>query len=55
MRINSANLFRIWASGSGDAIKRFLIWSSGRPPVQWSGTIYAFLKEGIMGNSHVKL
>ena len=39
--------------------KRFLIWSSGDPPVQWSGTIYAILKasflEGIMGNIHVKL
>ena len=22
--------------------------------VQWSGTIYAILKEGIMGNIHVK-
>ena len=36
-------------------IKRFLTWSSGCPPVQWSETIYAFLKEGIMGNIHVKL
>ena len=35
--------------------KRFLIWSSGGPPVQWSGTIYAILKEGIMGNIHKKL
>ena len=35
--------------------KRFLIWSSGDPPVQWSETIYAILKEGIMGNIHVKL
>ena len=34
--------------------KRFLIWSSGDPPVQWSGTIYAILKEGIMGTIHVK-
>ena len=34
--------------------KRFL-WSSGGPPVQWSGTIYAILKEGIIGNIHVKL
>ena len=33
----------------------FLIWSSGNPPVQWSETIYAILKEGIMGNIHVKL
>ena len=37
------------------SFKRFLIWSSGDPPVQWSGTIYAFLNEGIMGNIHVKL
>ena len=32
------------------SFKRFLIWSSGDPPVQWSGTIHAILKEGIMGN-----
>ena len=37
------------------SFKRFLIWSSGYPPVQWSKTIYAILKEGIMGNIHVKL
>ena len=35
--------------------KRFLIWSSGGPPVHWSGTIYAILKEGIIENIHVKL
>ena len=35
--------------------KRFLIWSSGDPPVRWSGTIYSILKEAIMGNIHVKL
>ena len=35
--------------------KRFLIWSSGGPPVQWSGTIYAILKEGITGKILVKL
>ena len=34
--------------------KRFLIWSSDGPPVQWSGTIYAFLKEGIIGTIYVK-
>ena len=33
---------------------RFLIWGSDGPPVQWSGTIYAILKEGVMGNIHVK-
>ena len=37
------------------SIKQFLIWSSGGPPFWWSGTIYAILKEGIMGNIHVKL
>ena len=37
------------------SFKRFLIKSSGDPPVQWSGTIYESLKEGIMGNSHLKL
>ena len=37
------------------SFKRVLIWSSGDPPVQWSETIYAILKEGIMGNIHVKL
>ena len=35
--------------------KRFLIWSSGGPPVQWNRTIYAILEEGIMWNIHVKL
>ena len=35
--------------------KIFLIWSSGSPRVQWSGTIYAILVEGIMGNIHLKL
>ena len=34
------------------SIKYFL---SGDPPVQWTRTIYAFLKEGVMGNIHVKL
>ena len=35
--------------------KRFPIWSSSVPPVWRSGTIYATLKEGTMGNIHVKL
>ena len=39
----------------GHSLKRFLTWSSGGPPVQWSGTIYAILKEDIMGNILVKL
>ena len=34
--------------------KIFLIWSSGSPTVQWSKIINAILKEGIMGNIHVK-
>ena len=37
------------------SFNRLLIWSSGDPPVQWSKIIYAILKEGIMGNIHVKL
>ena len=37
------------------SFKRFIIWSSCDPPVQWSRTIYAILKEGIMGNILVKL
>ena len=35
--------------------KRFLSLSSDDPPVQWSRTIYAILKEGSMGNIHVML
>ena len=41
--------------GQDLAFKRFLIWSSGSPPVQWSRIIYAILKEGIIGKIHVKL
>ena len=37
------------------SFKRFLIWSSGGPPVQWSETICAIWKEGIMGNIHMNL
>ena len=36
------------------SFKRFLIWSSGSPTVQWSRNIYEILKEGIMGKIHVK-
>ena len=36
------------------SFKRFLIWSSGGPPVQLSKTIYAILKKGIMGNIYVQ-
>ena len=35
--------------------KIFLIWRSVDPPVQWSRTTYAILKEGIMGNIYVRL
>ena len=35
------------------SFKSVLIWSSGSPSVQWSGTNYAILKEGIMGNIHL--
>ena len=31
------------------SFKRFLIWSDGGPPAQWSGTSNAISKEGIMG------
>ena len=32
------------------SFKKFLIWSSGSPPIWWSKTVYAIMKEGIMGN-----
>ena len=35
--------------------ERCLIWSAVGPLDQWSGTVYALLKEGIMGNIFVKL
>ena len=31
------------------SFKRLLIWSSGDPLVQWSGTIYTILVDGIIG------
>ena len=37
------------------SFERFLIWNYGGSPVRWSETIYAILKEGILGNIHVKL
>ena len=57
MRNNSEKLFLIRVSGSGEKVlcKIFLIWSSGSPPVWCNRTIYAILKEGIMGNIHMKL
>ena len=49
------NYFEFWSVFQEEmSFKRFLICSSG-PPVQWSQTIYAILKEGIMRNIHVKL
>ena len=36
-------------------VQEEIFWSSGDPSVQWSGTIYAILKEGIIGEIHVKL
>ena len=33
--------------------RRFIIWSSGGPPLRWSRTVYAILNKGIMGNIHV--
>ena len=35
--------------------KIILILSFSGPPVWWSGTVYAILKEGIMENIHVML
>ena len=35
--------------------KRFFSWSSDGPCVQWSGTSYAIVVEGIMENLNVKL
>ena len=55
MKNNSVILFRIWASSSGGDLKILFTWSSDGHRVQWSRTIYAILKEGIMGNIHVKL
>ena len=57
MRNNSVKLFFEFVSVVQEDLlfKRFLIWCSGSPPVWCSGTIYAILKEGIMGNIRVKL
>ena len=49
------NFFEFWSVVQEMSVKRVLIWSSGSPPVWCSRTIYAILKEGIMGNIHVKL
>ena len=48
-------LFEIGSVVQVMLFKRYLIWSSGGPLVQWRGTIYAISKDGIMGNIHVKV
>ena len=56
MRSNSVIFFKNFGPVVQEMwFKRFLIWSYGSPPVEWSETIYAILEEGIMGNIHVKL
>ena len=56
MRNNSSNIFFEFGPVTQEmSFKRFIIWSSGSPPVWWSGTIYALWKEGIIGKIHVKL
>ena len=55
MRDNSVKLFEFGSVVQEEmAFKRFFIWSSGVFPDRWSRTIYAILKEGIMGNIHMK-
>ena len=51
-RNNSVIFFEFGSMVQDMSFKRFLIWSSGDPPVKWSGTFFAILKEGIMGNIH---
>ena len=34
---------------------KYFLSRAGGPPVRWSGTIYAILKEGNTGNIHLKL
>ena len=62
-------LYEIWICGSRDVVQTknftdaqqdFLSGALaallfGGAEVWWSGTIYAILKEGIMGNIHIKL
>ena len=55
MRNNSVKLLEGSVVQKEMLFKIFIIWSSGGPPVRWSVTIYAILKEGIFGNIHVKL
>ena len=55
MRNNSDFFFEFGSVVQEMSFKICLIWSFGRPPVWCSRTIYAILKDGIMGNIHVKL
>ena len=56
MRNNSMSLFKFGPVVQEEIwFKIFLIWSSGGPRVQWSGTIYASLKECVMVNIHLKV
>ena len=55
MRNNSVNYFEFHSVVQEMSFKRFLIRSSGSPPVKWSETIYAILKESIMENNSFKL
>ena len=45
MRNNSVNYFEFGSVVQEISFKRFPIWSSGSPPVKWSETIYAILKD----------
>ena len=51
----SVKLFEFGPVVQEMSFKRFLIWSSGGPLVQWSGIVYVILKEGIIGNINVIL
>ena len=53
MRNNFVNYFEFGSVVQEMLFKRFLIWSFGSPPLWCSRTIYAILKDGIMGNIHV--
>ena len=54
MRNNSVDFFEFGSVVQEMSIKKFLIWSFGSRPVWCSRTIYAILKDGIMGNIHLK-
>ena len=54
MRNNSVIFLEFGSVVKEMLFERFLIWSSSSPPVWCSRTIYAILKDGIMGNIHGK-